>query len=119
MQIWVCNFQKLLELEVKELETEVFFYNSTFLYMFCNYSYFKGDDETGVLHQIQSQICENIALYAQKYEEEFSSYMRTLVTIIWKLLIKTGPQPKYDTVTIIFNSMLSEEYIVFLFLLNF
>lgn len=66
--------------------------------------YFKSDEETGVLHQIQSQICENIALYAQKYEEEFSSYMRTLVTIIWKLLIKTGPQPKYDTViTIVFT----------------
>jgi exportin-2 (importin alpha re-exporter) len=58
----------------------------------------KSEEETGVLHQIQSQICENISLYAQKYEEEFSSYMRTLVTIIWKLLIKTGSQPKYDTV---------------------
>lgn len=51
-----------------------------------------------MLHQIQSQICINISLYAQKYEEEFSSYMRTLVTIIWKLLIKTGSQPKYDAV---------------------
>jgi len=60
----------------------------------------KSDDETGVLHQIQSQICENISLYAQKYEEEFSSYMRSLVTIIWKLLIKAGSQPKYDTVII-------------------
>jgi len=62
--------------------------------------FLKSDDETGVLHQIQSQICENISLYAQKYEEEFSSYMRSLVTIIWKLLIKTGSQPKYDTVNI-------------------
>ncbi|XP_025201498.1 exportin-2 [Melanaphis sacchari] len=81
MQIWIGNFQKLLELEIKELETE-------------------SDDETGVLHQIQSQICENISLYAQKYEEEFSSFMRSLVTIIWKLLIKTGSQPKYDTLVI-------------------
>jgi len=62
--------------------------------------FLKSDDETGVLHQIQSQICENISLYAQKYEEEFSSYMRSLVTIIWKLLIKTKSQPKYDTVNI-------------------
>lgn len=84
--------------------------------MFCNYLYFKGDDETGILHQIQSQICENIALYAQKYEEEFSSYMRTLVTIIWKLLIKTGPQPKYDTVIIIFNFVLSEEDVYIFFI---
>lgn len=63
----------------------------------------QSDDETGVLHQIQSQICENISLYAQKYEEEFSSYMRTLVTIVWKLLIKTGAQPKYDTVNNFIN----------------
>ncbi|VVC32399.1 Hypothetical protein CINCED_3A009409 [Cinara cedri] len=81
MQIWISNFQKLLELEIRELETE-------------------SDDQTSILHQIQSQICENVSLYAQKYEEEFSSYMRTLVTIIWKLLIKTGPQPKYDTLVI-------------------
>lgn len=64
--------------------------------------FLKNDEETGVLHQIQSQICENISLYAQKYEEEFSSYMRSLVTIIWKLLIKTGSQPKYDTVNILY-----------------
>ncbi|XP_050434823.1 exportin-2 [Adelges cooleyi] len=81
MQTWIGNFQKLLELEIKELETN-------------------SDDETGILHQIQSQICENISLYAQKYEEEFSAYMKDLVTIIWKLLIKTGSEPKYDTLVI-------------------
>lgn len=26
MEIWISNFQKLLELEIKELDTEVFFY---------------------------------------------------------------------------------------------
>lgn len=74
-----------------------------FYFVFYIFIIFKSDDETGVLHQIQSQICENISLYAQKYEEEFSSYMRTLVTIIWKLLIKTGSQAKYDTVKLNFN----------------
>jgi len=27
MQIWISNFQKLLEVEIRELETEVFFYD--------------------------------------------------------------------------------------------
>ncbi|XP_050543879.1 exportin-2 [Daktulosphaira vitifoliae] len=81
MKTWIVNFQNLLELEIVELETN-------------------SDDETGLLHQIQSQICENVSLYAQKYEEEFSAYMKDLVTIIWKLLIKTGPKPKYDTLVI-------------------
>ena len=29
------------------------------------------DDETGLLDLIKSQVCDNVALYAQKYDEEF------------------------------------------------
>jgi len=101
MQLWISNFQKLLELEIKELETEVFII-TLFSFPFYNCVYLKSDEETGILHQIQSQICENISLYAQKYEEEFACYMQTLVTVIWKLLIKSGSQPKYDRVMYIF-----------------
>ena len=31
----------------------------------------EADDETGPLDLIKSQICDNVALYAQKYDEEF------------------------------------------------
>lgn len=32
---------------------------------------FKDTDETGPLDLIKSQICDNVALYAQKYDEDF------------------------------------------------
>lgn len=32
---------------------------------------FKETDETGPLDLIKSQICDNVALYAQKYDEDF------------------------------------------------
>ena len=43
-----------------------------------------------------SQICDNIGLYAHKYEEEFSPYMNQFVTAVWNLLLTVGPQVKYD-----------------------
>jgi exportin-2 (importin alpha re-exporter) len=35
-------------------------------------------------------------LYAHKYEEEFSPYMKQFVTAVWNLLLTVGPQTKYD-----------------------
>lgn len=57
-------------------------------------------EEAGVLEQLKSQICDNVALYAQKYDEEFSPYLSQFVTDIWNLLVSTGLQPKYDLVCI-------------------
>lgn len=56
------------------------------------------DDDAGVLEQLQSQICYNLGLYAQKYDEEFGKYVQQFVTDVWELLVKTGIQTKYDTV---------------------
>ena len=58
----------------------------------------QDDEEAGVLEQLRSQICYNIGLYAQKYDEEFGTYMQQFVTDVWELLVKTGIQTKYDSV---------------------
>lgn len=59
---------------------------------------FQDEDEAGVLEQVKSQICDNVTLYAQKYDEEFSPHLPDFVTAIWHLLVTTGPQVKYDLV---------------------
>lgn len=51
------------------------------------------------MEQLRSQICYNIGLYAQKYDEEFGTYMQQFVTDVWELLVKTGIQTKYDSVS--------------------
>ncbi|XP_036346077.1 exportin-2-like [Rhagoletis pomonella] len=77
MPTWMKAFHELLTVDLPCLHT--------------------GDDEdAGVLEHLRSQICENIGLYAQKYDEEFGSYMETFVTAVWELLVKTGNQTKYD-----------------------
>lgn len=84
MQTWMNAFHILLTEDVACLHT--------------------GDDEeAGILEQLRSQICDNLGLYAQKYDEEFGSYMQQFVTDVWELLVKTGIQTKYDTVIIILS----------------
>lgn len=51
------------------------------------------------MEQLKSQICDNIALYAQKYDEEFTQFLPQFVTDVWSLLVNTGLQPKYDLVS--------------------
>lgn len=54
------------------------------------------------MEQLKSQICDNVALYAQKYDEEFQNYLPQFVTDVWNLLVSTNLQPKYDLVIIMF-----------------
>lgn len=77
MATWMSNFHTLLIANVPSLVT-------------------RDDEDAGVLEQLKSQICDNIALYAQKYDEEFAPYLPQFVTDIWNLLVSTGLQPKYD-----------------------
>lgn len=80
MATWMKAFHELLTIDVPCLHT--------------------GDDEdAGVLEHLRSQVCENIAMYAQKYDEEFAPFMETFVTAVWELLVKTGMQTKYDAVS--------------------
>lgn len=77
MQVWMTNFHTLLTADVKCLKTI-------------------SEDEAGVMEQLKSQVCDNVALYAQKYDEEFQNYLPQFVTDVWNLLMETGLEPKYD-----------------------
>lgn len=77
MNTWMSHFLTLLTADNKVLQTD-------------------EDEEAGLLEQLKSQICDNVGLYAQKYDEEFQSYLPGFVTAVWHLLTTTGPQPKYD-----------------------
>ena len=54
------------------------------------------------MEQVKAQICENITMYAQKYDEEFSAHLPGFVTTVWNLLISTGSDVKYDQVALEF-----------------
>ncbi|KAL3287433.1 hypothetical protein HHI36_001904 [Cryptolaemus montrouzieri] len=77
MQTWMSNFHTLLMTNIHDLESQ-------------------NPEEAGVMEQLKSQVCDNIALYAQKYDEEFKPYLPMFVTDVWSLLIATGLEPKYD-----------------------
>lgn len=77
MQTWMTTFHTLLVTDVPCLKTN-------------------DDDEPGMMEMLRSQICDNISLYAQKYDEEFAPFMQQFVTAVWELLVNTGQQPKYD-----------------------
>ncbi|XP_042197781.1 exportin-2 [Callorhinchus milii] len=77
METWMTNFHSLLTLDNKLLQTD-------------------DEEEAGLLELLKSQICDNAALYAQKYDEEFQPYLPQFVTAIWNLLVTTGQEVKYD-----------------------
>ncbi|XP_033645162.1 exportin-2-like isoform X2 [Asterias rubens] len=77
MKAWMTNFLTLVHDDVPLLHT-------------------KDTEEAGTLERLKSQICDNVALYAQKYDEEFGPFLPDFVTAIWNLLITTGSQVKYD-----------------------
>ncbi|KAE8576401.1 hypothetical protein XENTR_v10004166 [Xenopus tropicalis] len=77
METWMTNFHNLLTLDNKLLQTD-------------------DEEEAGLLETLKSQICDNAALYAQKYDEEFQPYLPRFVTAIWNLLVTTGQEVKYD-----------------------
>ena len=77
MQVWMKHFHELLSSDFKCLQTS-------------------DEEEGGPIEELKSQICDNIGMYAQKYNEEFEPYLPQFVQSVWSLLITTGPQPKYD-----------------------
>uniref|UniRef100_A0AAR2IME0 Exportin-2 n=1 Tax=Pygocentrus nattereri TaxID=42514 RepID=A0AAR2IME0_PYGNA len=77
METWMTHFHNLLTLDNKLLQTD-------------------DEEEAGLLELLKSQICDNAALYAQKYDEEFQPYLPRFVTAIWNLLVTTGQEVKYD-----------------------
>lgn len=77
LDTWMTHFKTLLTVDNKLLKTD-------------------EDEEAGLLEQLKSQICENVALYVQKYGEEFTKHVPDFVRAVWHLLTSTGQQVKYD-----------------------
>lgn len=77
MDTWMKHFLTLLTTDNKLLQTQ-------------------EDEEAGLLEQLKSQICDNIGMYAQKYDEEFRPFLPQFVSAVWNLLVTTGQQVKYD-----------------------
>ena len=89
--LWIYNFWRvwLLSMFVVALKLYVW----VFCFLLC-----EDEEEAGLLELLKSQICDNAALYAQKYDEEFQRYLPRFVTAIWNLLVTTGQEVKYDLV---------------------
>jgi len=77
METWMNHFHSLLSMDNKLLHTS-------------------DDEEIGYVELLKSQICDNVSLYAQKYDEEFAKFLPQFVTDIWNLLVTTGKEVKYD-----------------------
>eukprot|EP00794_Sanderia_malayensis_P004821 gene4821-5453_t len=77
MKKWMSYFHVLLVDEFKALQTD-------------------DSDEAGPLEKLRSQICDNVAMYAQKYDEEFQPYLPDFVKAVWSLLVTTDNSVKHD-----------------------
>ncbi|CAB4023247.1 exportin-2-like, partial [Paramuricea clavata] len=77
MEEWMKHFLVILTTDNKLLKTE-------------------DDEEAGPLELIKSQICDNVSMYAQKYDEEFQPYLPGFVSAIWNLLTTIENRVKYD-----------------------
>ena len=71
MKTWMDHFLALLDTNNPLLKTD-------------------SDEEAGLSEQLKSQICDNISLYASKYDEEFRPFLPGFVTAVWNLLTSTG-----------------------------
>ncbi|KAK9881974.1 hypothetical protein WA026_018163 [Henosepilachna vigintioctopunctata] len=69
MATWMTHFHTLLTTNIQCLESS-------------------SSDDAGVMEQLKSQVCDNIGLYAQKYDDEFTPYLPMFVTDVWSLLIE-------------------------------
>lgn len=77
LEPWMTHFHTLLTTDNKLLETE-------------------SDEEPGPLELVKAQICEIVAMFAQKYDEDFESFLQRFVESIWALLVSTDTKPKHD-----------------------
>lgn len=73
MKTWMDNFLALLTTDNPLLKSD-------------------SDEEAGLAEQLKSQICDNISLYASKYDEDFRPYLPQFVTAVWNLLVTTGKE---------------------------
>jgi exportin-2 (importin alpha re-exporter) len=77
----------------------------TFMELFKKYLVFQNpllesddEDEKGPIEEIKSGILSIIELYSLRYAEVFAA-LPEFVPIVYSLLEKAGPEPKYDNVS--------------------
>ncbi|XP_050356310.1 exportin-2 [Nymphalis io] len=78
MPVWMPNLLNLLQEKVPCLETS------------------DDTDKPGVMEELRTEICNCAALYALKYEEEFSPYAPAFVTAVWNVLLNTDSKLRFD-----------------------
>lgn len=54
------------------------------------------EDNAGVGEALKTDICEVLALYTERYEDEYAQYMPKFVEAGWTLLTTIGAEPKND-----------------------
>jgi exportin-2 (importin alpha re-exporter) len=58
----------------------------------------QDEDKPGILLKVKADICQNLTVYVEKYEEEFQPFIGEFMKAVWNLLTKIDPsQPKYDS----------------------
>lgn len=77
LDVWMSRFAKLLQFKIECLKSD-------------------NEDDPGVIEDLQSQICENIGVYADKYSEEFEKYLPGFIEQVWSLLDSLNSSTKYD-----------------------
>ncbi|KAI2810344.1 hypothetical protein RDWZM_002654 [Blomia tropicalis] len=77
ISIWMSHFVELLLIDNKSIS--------------------RGNkEEASVLENLKSQICENVGMYAEKYNEEFEPYLAGFIQQIWNLLGSLNNEVRYD-----------------------
>ncbi|KAF4667750.1 Exportin-2 [Perkinsus olseni] len=54
------------------------------------------DDTPGTIENLKAQVCRNVALYADKYQEQVEPYICGVVKSVWTLLVSTSPNGSND-----------------------
>ncbi|EER11374.1 Exportin-2, putative [Perkinsus marinus ATCC 50983] len=54
------------------------------------------DDTPGLIEKLKAQVCRNVALYADKYQEQVEPYICGVVKSVWTLLVSTSPNGSND-----------------------
>jgi len=77
MEVWITHFLYLLQVENKLLASD-------------------SDEEPGTLELLKAQVCDNVALYVDKYDADCKDYIPRLFDAAYKLLLSTSMVPKND-----------------------
>eukprot|EP00011_Vannellida_sp_DIVA3-517-6-12_P000534 CAMPEP_0114606120 /NCGR_PEP_ID=MMETSP0168-20121206/1400_1 /TAXON_ID=95228 ORGANISM="Vannella sp., Strain DIVA3 517/6/12" /NCGR_SAMPLE_ID=MMETSP0168 /ASSEMBLY_ACC=CAM_ASM_000044 /LENGTH=964 /DNA_ID=CAMNT_0001816979 /DNA_START=133 /DNA_END=3023 /DNA_ORIENTATION=+ len=54
------------------------------------------DTRPGLIHKVQSYICENITLFTQKYEVQIKPFTTVLIQDVWNILTEKHPSSRFD-----------------------